>query len=172
MQRRRVRKSQPAYPSQRKLSSPLGQRLLLLGMLCSTPLPGCFLFHEDIDGLVAAPHPDLFRVTLPSAGSRSLAYSDGAVLDYHLEVDLTDPELADWVEENEAVLLDRVDELLEETGSAIIAEGEELDALGGAIRAALEQAFGEYDDVPAGNIFDCSIEVDAFVPAADTGDTG
>jgi hypothetical protein len=172
MQRRKVQHSRPAYPTRKILSSPWGARLLLVGMLCVAPLPACGVFHEDIDGLVAAPNPDLYPVTLPASGSRSLVYGDGAILDYHLGLDVTDPELADWMEEQEALLLDRVDALLEEIGSGVFEDGEDLGALAAQIETLLEQAFGEYDDVPSGAIFDCSLEVDAFVPSGEPGDTG
>lgn len=162
--------SAPAYPTRALLDSPWGQRLALLGLLCVAPLSACNTVN-DIDGLMAAPGED-WGAQLPADGSRTLAFPDGAVLDYHLDLVVTDHGVAGWVSDEEAALLELTDEHIEAWGPEDFVLGVELWQLEAEILQALADAFAGFEDASVAGFRGCTLQVDAFTPPGDGGDTG
>lgn len=164
MKRTKVQHSSPpAYPDRGVLGTAFGPRLVLLGLLCLAPVPACTTVH-DIDGLMANPSED-WGAVLPGEGSRTLYFSDGATLAYHLDVVVTDGGLAAWLGDNEETLLDRADQLLEAWGSEVFAEGAERWELEQEILQLLADAYNGVEDSSVASFVDCHVVVDGFEPA-------
>jgi len=166
--------SQPGYPTREPLGSPWGQRLALLGLLCLAPLPACNTVNH-IDGLMAAPGED-WGAQLPAVGARTLHFLDGAVLDYHIDLVVTDGSLGGWVRDEELALLDLTDAHIEAWGSEDFALVADLRELEEEIVQALSDAFAGFEDASVVGFRDCTLLVDDFTPPGDggedTGDTG
>ncbi len=143
------------YPA---MGRPRGRRLLLcISLVAGTWSQGC-LFPGDvasprheptreqdtggIDGDMAAPK-QVFPVALPDRGSRLLEFpeADGLVL-YHLELLVRGSDLADFLDENTAELLDLVEEVLIWYDLEDFGPDEDLSAMEDELKSLLANAWG------------------------------
>ncbi len=166
MQRQKVqRATQQSYPTHQGFALRRPKALMAGLLVAVVGAPGCIELGPgpNVMGDMVVPQ-EVYFAALPAEGSRTL-YFDAPYgwIDYHVEAEVDNADLAEYLGRDVQRLLDLIDDLLAERGLAAFDGSEDLHEMELEIRQLLADSWTQSQDAPTWNFLDLALVIDDLV---------